>query len=130
MKAETADYLAKARATVADAQQIATLPLPHIAAREANLAAFHAAEAYIFEHTDKAARTHRGVQAEFARLARFEPRIGRELVAFLGAAYQFKARADYAIGATASPITAVEADTAISFAMQFIDAIAAILPPD
>jgi len=130
MKAETADYLAKARATVADAQQIATLPLPHIAAREAYLAAFHAAEAYIFEHTDKAARTHRGVQAEFARLARFEPRIGRELVAFLGAAYQFKARADYAIGATASPITAVEADTAISFAMQFIDAIAAILPPD
>ena len=130
MKAETADYLAKARATVADAQQIATLPLPHIAAREAYLAAFHAAEAYIFEHTDKAARTHRGVQTEFARLARFEPRIGRELVAFLGAAYQFKARADYAIGATASPITAVEADTAISFAMQFIDAIAAILPPD
>ena len=26
MKAETADYLAKARATLADAQQIATLP--------------------------------------------------------------------------------------------------------
>jgi hypothetical protein len=34
MKAETADYLAKARATLADAQQIATLPLPHIAARD------------------------------------------------------------------------------------------------
>ena len=128
MKVETADYLAKAKATLADAQKIATLPLPHIAAREAYLAAFHAAEAYIFEHTEKAARTHRGVQAEFARLARAEPRIGRELVAFLGAAYQFKARADYAIGDTASPITAAEADAAISQASRFIDSVAALLP--
>ena len=49
MKAETADYLAKARSTLADARTIAALPLPHIAAREAYLAVFHAAEAYIFE---------------------------------------------------------------------------------
>jgi hypothetical protein len=55
VKAETADYLAKARATLADAQQIATLPLPHVAAREAYYAPFHAAEAYIFEHTGKVA---------------------------------------------------------------------------
>jgi uncharacterized protein (UPF0332 family) len=89
MKAETADYLAKARATLADAQQIAALPLPHIAAREAYLAVFHAAEAYIFEHTGKVAKTHRGVRSEFARLARAEPRIGRDLVTFLGTAYQF-----------------------------------------
>jgi hypothetical protein len=33
MTAETADYLAKARATLADAEQIAALPLPHVAAR-------------------------------------------------------------------------------------------------
>jgi hypothetical protein len=39
MKAETADYLAKARTTLTDAQQIATLPLPHVAAREAHYAA-------------------------------------------------------------------------------------------
>lgn len=80
MKAETADYLVKARVTLADAQQIATLPLPHIVAREAYLAAFHAAEAYIFEQTGRAAKTHRGVRSEFARLAKAEPRIGRELV--------------------------------------------------
>jgi hypothetical protein len=35
MKSETADYLAKARTTLADAQRIAALPLLHIAAREA-----------------------------------------------------------------------------------------------
>jgi uncharacterized protein (UPF0332 family) len=70
MKAQTADYLAKAHATLAGAQQIATLPLPHIAAREAYLAVFHAAEAYIFEHTGKVAKTHCGVRSEFARLAK------------------------------------------------------------
>ncbi len=93
MKAETADYLAKARATLADAQQIAAAPLPHVAAREAYLAVFHATEAYIFEQTGKVAKTHRGVRSEFARLARAEPRIGRDLVTFFGAAYQFKTRA-------------------------------------
>ncbi len=62
MKAETADYLAKARATLTDAQKIAALPLPHIAAREAYLAVFHAAEAYIFEHAGKIAKTHRGAK--------------------------------------------------------------------
>jgi hypothetical protein len=66
MKAETADYLHKACACLADATQIATLPLPHVAAREAYIAVFHAAEAYIFEHTGKVAKTHRGARTEFA----------------------------------------------------------------
>lgn len=129
MKAETADYLAKARTTLADARQIAALPLPHIAAREAYLAVFHAAEAYIFELTGKVAKTHRGVRSEFARLARVEPRVGRDLVTFLGAAYQFKTRADYAIGATAAPITATEADAAIGTTTRFIDTIVQLLSP-
>lgn len=92
MKAETADHLAEARATLKDAEQIAALPLPHIAAREAYLAVFHAAEACIFEQTGKAAKTHRGVRSEFVRLAKAEPRIGRDLATFLGTAYQFKTR--------------------------------------
>jgi uncharacterized protein (UPF0332 family) len=129
MRAETADYLAKARATLAGAQQIATLPLPHIAAREAYLAAFHAAEAYIFEHTGKVAKTHRGVRSEFARLAKAEPRIARDLIAFLGAAYQFKTRADYAVGSTAAPVTSPEAAAAIASTKRFIDAVTELLPP-
>jgi uncharacterized protein (UPF0332 family) len=83
MTAETADYLAKARATLAEAEVIAALPLPHIAAREAYLAVFHAAEAYICAQTGKVAKTHRGVRSEFARPARAEPRIGRDLITFL-----------------------------------------------
>jgi hypothetical protein len=45
MKPETADCLAKARECPDGAKQIAGLPLPQVAAREAYLAAFHAAEA-------------------------------------------------------------------------------------
>jgi uncharacterized protein (UPF0332 family) len=62
--------------------------LPHVAAREAYLAVFHAAEAYIFEQTGKVAKTHRGVRSEFARLAKAEQRIGRDLVTFLGASWR------------------------------------------
>lgn len=129
MKAETADYLTKARATLADAQQIATLPLPHVAAREAYYAAFHAAEAYIFEHTGKVATTHRGVRSEFARLARREPQIDRELTRFLATAYQLKATADYGIGPSVAPITAAQAAAAITTASHFIDTITQLLAP-
>src|ERR1700731_2705089 len=129
MKPETADYLAKARTTLADAQKIAALPLPHVAAREAYLAVFHAAEAYIFEQTGKVAKTHRGARSEFSRLARAEPRIGRDLITFLGTAYQFKTRADYAVGSTATPITPTEATATIATTARFIDTITQVLPP-
>lgn len=130
MKAEAADYLAKARQCLADAQQIATLPLPHIAAREVYTAVLHAAEAYIFEQTGKVAKTHRGVRGEFARLTKEDPRVDREFVTFLATAYQFKAQADYAIGSRARPITAQEAASAIGTARQFIDLIAWLLKSD
>jgi uncharacterized protein (UPF0332 family) len=106
MKAETADFLAKTPATLVDARRIAAVSLSHIAAREAYLAVFHAAESYIFEQTGKLARTHRGVRSEYTRLSRSEPRIGWHLVTFLGTPCQFKTRANYAVGSTASPITA------------------------
>ena len=129
MKPETADYLAKARTTLADARQIAALPLPHVAAREAYYAAFHGAEAYIFEHTGKVAPTHKGVRTEFARLARRESRIDRELTRFLATAYQLKATADYGIGPRAAQITADGAAASITPASRFIDTITQVLPP-
>jgi uncharacterized protein (UPF0332 family) len=129
VKAETADYLAKARATLADARQIATLPLPHVAAREAYYAAYHAAAAYIFEQTGKVATTHRGVRSEFARLVRREPSIDRELTRFLAAAYQLKATTDYGIGSAVAPISADQAAAAITTAARFVDTIGILLPP-
>jgi hypothetical protein len=59
---ETAEYLDKAHRCLAGAKTIAAAGLPDVAAREAYLAVYHAAEAYIFERTDKAAKTHRGVR--------------------------------------------------------------------
>lgn len=121
MKPETADYLGKARSTLADAAKIANLPLPHIAAREAYLAVFHAAEAYIFEHTGKVAKTHRGVRSEFSRLARSDQLVSRDLISFLGTAYQFKTVADY--GTAVVPISTEVASAAMSTAVRFIDTI-------
>ncbi len=68
------------------------------------------------------------MQIEFARLMRAEPRIGRDLVTFLTTAYQFKQRADYAIGPAAAPITSAEAATALADAARFIETITKTLP--
>jgi uncharacterized protein (UPF0332 family) len=75
------------------------------------------------------AKTHRGVRSEFSRLAKGEPRIGRDLITFLAAAYQFKTRADYAVGSSAAPITPTEATAAIATTTRFIDTITQVLPP-
>jgi uncharacterized protein (UPF0332 family) len=84
VKPEAADYLGKARHCLDDAKQIAAAtPLHRIVAREAYLAAYHAAEAYLFERTGKAAKTHRGLRSEFGRLARNDPGIDREFLTFL-----------------------------------------------
>jgi hypothetical protein len=70
MKAETADYLEKGRATIVDARQIAALPLPHVAAREAYLAVFHAAQAYIFDSLILDIRPHKLMTAQWAPFRR------------------------------------------------------------
>lgn len=127
MNAETTDYLAKARAALADARRIATLPLAHIAAREAYLAVFHAAEAFIFERTGRIAKTHRGVRTEFARLARTEARITPELARFLTVAYEFKDQADYAVGPKLAAVSQADAEAAMAMAARFIDVLAEVL---
>jgi uncharacterized protein (UPF0332 family) len=130
MKPETADYLSKTRSTLVDATKIVNFPLPHIAAREAYLAVFHAAEAYIFEHTGKAAKTHRGLRGEFSRLARNDETVGRDLITFLGTAYQFETVADYSIGSAVTPISTAAATAAINTAERFIDAISRAVSSD
>jgi uncharacterized protein (UPF0332 family) len=129
VKPETADYLGKARHCLAGASTIAAAAVPDVAAREAYLAVYHAAEAYIFERTGKAAKTHRGVKSQFNRLAQHEPRIGHDLLTFLEEGYQFKAIADYGIGPAIDAISADDAIAAIDTAGHFIDIIAELLLP-
>ena len=128
MKPEAADYLAKAYRCLVTARKIAAAEIPDVAAREAYLAVYHAAEGYIFERTSRAAKTHRGVKSQFNRLSQHEPRIGRDLIAFLDAGYQFKAIADYGIGPAVDTISADDAALAIDAAARFIDTIASLLP--
>jgi len=123
VKPETADCLAKARECLDGAKQIAGLPLPQVAAREAYLAAFHAAEAYIFEQTGRTVKTHRGLRSTFSRLARSEPRIAPEYLTFLARAYELKSIADYSVGPAARPITDDDAARAIETAELLIDTI-------
>jgi uncharacterized protein (UPF0332 family) len=128
VKPEVADYLTKARNVLDGARVIADAGVPEVAAREAYLAAFHAAEAFIFEHTGKAAKTHRGVRSQFNLLARNKPGIGNDLSAFLAEGYRFKTIADYEVGPAAGTISAAEAQGAIDTAARFIDTLAGLLP--
>lgn len=123
---ETAAYLAKARQLLKEAQIVVANDLPDAAGRAAYLAAFHAAQALVFDAAGKAARSHSGVRSEFARLARAEPRIGRVFPTFLARAYSLKENADYAIGHEAG-VTVADAEQAIEMATRFVDCIAQIL---
>ena len=93
MTPEAARYLDKARQCLADAVLYQPL-VPRIAGREAYLAAFHAAEALIYERTGKISKTHRGLRAQFACITRGDSRVDRVLSEFLGQAYELKSLAD------------------------------------
>lgn len=83
MKPETADYLAKARECLDAAKAINAFPLPQVAAKEAYLAAYHAARAFVFESTGQTVKSHGGMRAMFARIAKEDPRIDRTLASLL-----------------------------------------------
>ena len=125
MTPEAARFIGKARQCLADAALYQPL-VPRISGREAYLAAFHAAEALIFERTGKIARTHRGLRAQFARIAKDEPRIDRPLSEFLGRAYELKSLADYGTG-TESDISRATAEAAVETAARFVDCIHSLL---
>ena len=87
---------------------------------------FHAAQALIFERDARVPKTHRGVHAQFSRLARKEPTLGAELPGFVSRAYDFKAVADYEIGPDAT-VPLAEAISATEAVENFVDRIADLL---
>ena len=126
---ETVTYLAKAHQSLREARIVADNDLLEAAGRAAYLAAFHAAQALVFDRTGKAAKTHRGVRAEFARLAKDDPRIDRAFPTFLARAYSLKETADYAIGHGAS-VNISEAEEAIEIASRLVELISRLLSED
>jgi uncharacterized protein (UPF0332 family) len=103
-----------------------TVNLTEDAGRAAYLAGYQAAEAFIFERSGRATKTHKGAHSEFARLAVNEPRIDLELRRFLPQAYDLKAICDYELGPDAV-VPHDRAADAIETAARFVDCIAGLL---
>lgn len=128
MKSATGAFLAKSREFLAKAQELLDAHhWPDEAGRAAYLASFHAAQALIFEKTDKVVKTHKGVQSEFLKLTKDDPRLDIELRAFLGRSYNLKAIADYETG-PGSKVTPESAGEAVQTARRFVDSVAGLLP--
>ena len=123
---ETAAYIAKARQSLVEARVLAANDLAEAAGRAAYLAAYPAAQAFVFDATGKASKTQNGVRSEFARACRDEPRLDRSFATFLARAYTLKENADYAIGHS-SGIAIGEAREAIEMARRFVDGVAYLL---
>lgn len=128
MTPEAGDYLNKARQSLQEARAVASIELPVAAGRAAYLAAYHAAQALIFDRTGKIAKTHSGVRSEFARLAKEDPRVDRAFTAFLAQAYTLKEIADYGVGPETG-VTLAEAGQAIETAGRFVDCISSLISP-
>jgi uncharacterized protein (UPF0332 family) len=124
---EAARFLDKARSCLADAIRIQQL-VPRLVGREAYLAAYHAAEALLYERTGKIAKTHRGLRAQFANIARSEPRIDRPMLEFLAQAYELKSLADCRTGADANFSEEIAA-AAVERATRFVDVVGSLLVP-
>ena len=129
MTPEAERYLEKARQCLSNARAELDIKLSNDAGRNAYLAAFHAAQALIFERTGKIAKTHRGVHSEFARLAKEEPDIDKAFPVFLTQGYNLKAVADYETG-PGSVVPPERAAAAIETAGRFIDCINKLLALD
>lgn len=128
MTPEAARYIEKAEKCVSDASISLDVGLNNDAGRGAYLAAFHAAQALIFERTGKIAKTHRGVHTEFARLSRTELALSNHLLTFLQRAYNLKAVADYETGPD-SELSRERAVAAVEDASRFLSTIATGLRP-
>jgi uncharacterized protein (UPF0332 family) len=102
--------------------------VPRIVAREACLAAYHAAEGLVSERTGKYARTHRCLRAQFARVAKDEPGIDQTLSEFSGRACELKSLSDYGTGVEAV-ISVTTANAAVATATRFVECVALLLAP-
>ncbi len=122
MITETDCLLQKAEKHLEGGHVMLGVDLNDDAGRAAYLAAFHAAQAVIFERTGKVVKTHRGVQSEFLRLTKDDPYITPDQRIFLSQAYNFKAVADYDTG-PGIELSAEKAYAALEGARGFVDAV-------
>lgn len=128
MTPEAAAFLEKARRCLGYARRNPEAGLANDAGRNAYLAAFHAAQALIFDRTSSVARTHAGVDAAFNRLVRDDGSFPSALRSVIARTYLLKAVADYEYG-PGSEIPPERAEAGIGEAEQFLTAVTALLAP-
>ena len=128
MTPEAERFLQNADDHLERGQTMLAAGLNYDAGRATYLAAFHASQAIIFERTGKVAKTNKGVNIEFLRVTKDDPRFTPDQRGFLSQAYDFKAVADYDSGpiSEVSPQRAVDANEA---ARQFIATVRRVLAP-
>lgn len=127
MTPEAGRFLQKAQKHLERASTMLGVGLNEDAGRTAYLAGFHAAQAFIFENIGKVFKTHKGVQTEFLRLTKDDPRFTPDLRIFLSQAYNLKAIADYETG-PGSEVSAERATSAVEMGKQFVTHIAGLIP--
>ena len=86
MTPQAARFFDKARQLLGEAETMLRVGLNEAAGRTAYLAAYHAAQALIFERAGKVLKTHARVQTEFLKLTRDDRRVDGELRGFLSRA--------------------------------------------
>jgi uncharacterized protein (UPF0332 family) len=123
MRPETAQFFENARDMLVRGRRMLEVDLYEDAGRAAYLAAFHAAQAFIFEREYRVLKTHGGVQSEFAKLIKDNQSVPAELRGFVSRAYAFKTIADYDPH-TSVPPTTDDARSAIETATRFVDEVA------
>ena len=119
VKPETALFMSKARTCLTDAKSMAAVPPADAAGRTAYLAAFHAAQALLFERESRVVKTHSGVHTEWQRLTRGDADVDQDLRKFLSRSYRFKVTADYGLDPL-DRVTEDQASTAIEVTERFI----------
>jgi uncharacterized protein (UPF0332 family) len=125
---EAERFLQNAHDHLERGQTMLAARLNYDAGRAAYLAAFHAAQAIIFERTGKVAKTHKGVNIEFLRVTKDDPAFTPDQRGFLSQAYDFKAVADYDSGPIAE-VSSQEAAAAIEVARKFVATVRHLLTP-
>ena len=97
MRPESKLHFDRAHRMLTESATMIGVELYEATARSAYYAAFHAAQALRFQHTERAFKTHGGVRSEFVRMTR-DDAFSPENRAFLGRGYKLKTIADYGCG--------------------------------
>ena len=129
MTPDAVRFLEKARKQLDNAAAMLEIGLNEDAGRAAYLAGLQAAQGFIFEQCGKVVKTHNGVQTEFLRLTKDDPRFTIDHRIFLSQTYNLKAIADYETGPDAS-VSPDRAAQAVEAGRQFVAHIVSLLPSE